>query len=78
MLCLSLFYASIIPFCHSAPLRPSLFLTTIAFAGSQQYTVDTSGDFIQDAVPVGLGLGLIQGLRENHLWKRGLPVLASV
>ena len=47
MLCLSLFYASIIPFCHSAPLRPSLFLTTIAFAGSQQYTVQY-GDFIQD------------------------------
>ena len=48
MLCLSLFYASIIPFCHSAPLRPSLFLTTIAFAGSQQYTVQSYGDFIQD------------------------------
>ena len=78
MLCLSLFYASISSFCHSAPLRPSLFLTTIAFAGLQQYTVHTYGDFTQDAVPVGLDLGLMQGLQENHLWKRGLPVLASV
>lgn len=81
MSCLSLFYASIISFCYLAPLKPSsLFLATIAFAGSQQYTVGTAhhGDLTQDAVPVRLGLGLIQGLQENHLWKTGLPVLASV
>ena len=49
MLCLSLFYASIFSFCYLAPLKPfSVFLTTIAFAGLQQYTVQSYGDFIQD------------------------------
>ena len=48
MLCLLLFYASLISFCYLAPLKPSLFLATVAFAGLQQYTVQTCGDFIQD------------------------------